>query len=112
MADQQTLNYYTPVARSQVIRPIKTDWLQCWLNGETPDAVALEQQGFQTHLYYAVVIYRTGSDAFNGAQFAAMLKNEASRRGIYGPVLAYGSAAVLFHPVEEPKQTMRLKHKT
>ena len=112
MADQHILNYYAPVMRHPVYRPAKTDWLYGWLGGETPDAAVLEQQGFQAHLYYAVVIYRTVSTSFTGAQFAALLQSEATRRGIVGPVLAYGSAAVLFHPVEEPKQTMRLKHKT
>ncbi|MEP7288677.1 MAG: helix-turn-helix domain-containing protein [Chloroflexota bacterium] len=112
MADQQTLNYYTPVSRTQIIRTGRTDWLQGWLNGDTPDPVVLEQQGFQEHLYYAVVIYRAASDSVNGPQFAALLQSEATRRGIFGPVITYGSAAVLFHPVEEPKQTMRLKHKT
>lgn len=112
MADQQTFNYYTPMVRSQAVRTTKTDWLQGWLRGETPDPAVLEQSGLQLHQYYAVVIYRAGSDAVGGAQFAALLQGEAARRGIVGPVLTHGTAAVLFHPVEEPKQTMRLKHKT
>ncbi len=114
MSETQTLNYYTPVARPQtpVQRPTKPDWLQAWLKGEMPDAATLELHGFQAQLYYSVVIYRAADDSVTGTQFAAMLQAEAVRRGITGPVLVHGSAAVLFHPVEEPKQTMRLKHKT
>ncbi len=112
MADNQTLNYYQSAARTPVVRTTRTDWLQAWLSGETPDSLTLEQQGFQTHLYYAVVIYRASGEALGGAQFASLLQGEANRRGINGPVLAHGAAGVLFHPVEEPKQTMRLKHKT
>ncbi len=112
MADQQTLNYYTPTARPPISRVNKPDWLQGWLNGETPDPTVLEQQGFQTHLYYSVVIYRVAGDLLGGTQFASLLQTEAVRQGISGPVLVYGASAVLFHPVEEPKQTMRLKHKT
>lgn len=112
MADQQTFNYYNSTLRTQAVRPAKADWLQRWLNGETPEMAVVEQLGFQPQLYYAVVIYRTASDAVAGPQFTAMMQHEANRRGIVGPVVNYGATAVLFHPVEEPKQTMRLKHKT
>lgn len=112
MADHQAFNYYTPAARQQTQRTTKPDWLQSWLRGENPDPLTLEQHGFQTHQYYAVVIYRTDSNRINGTQFAATLQTEAARRGISGPVVAHSNYAVLFHPVEEPKQTMRLKHKT
>src|SRR5947209_6179003 len=99
MADNQTLTYFQPASRVPVTR--RTDWLQSWLSGETPDSLTLEQQGFQAHLYYAVVIYRASGDALAGAQFASLLQGEATRRGINGPVLSHGAAAVLFHPVEE-----------
>src|SRR5437762_13951453 len=89
MADNQTLNYYQPAARTSVVRTTRTDWLQAWLSGETPDSLTLEQQGFQAHLYYAVVIYRDSGEALGGAQFAALLQGEANRRGINGPVLAH-----------------------
>src|SRR5258708_3804641 len=112
MANQQTFSYYTPAGRTPTVRPVKQDWLQNWINGENPDPALLEQQGYQAHSYYAVVIYRVAGELLNGTQFAAMLQNEAARRGIIGPVIGHGAAAVLFHPVEEPKQTMRLKHKT
>jgi purine catabolism regulator len=112
MVDHQALNYYTPTIRQQQHRPNRPDWLQGWLRGETPDATTLEQHGFQPHQYYAVVIYRANHENISGTQFAAILQTEAARRGISGPVVAHGSYAVLFHPVEEPKQTMRLKHKT
>src|SRR5262249_21316358 len=112
MADHQGFNYYSSSVRGPAMRTGKPDWLQNWLNGETPDPILLEQQGFQEHLYYAVVIYRAAGDTMNGQQFAGLLQSEAARRGISGPVVAYGQTAVLFHPVEEPKQTMRLKHKT
>lgn len=52
------------------------------------------------------------SPAISGAQFATLLHSEANRRGINGPVFAYGDQAVLFHPVEDPQQTTRLKRKT
>jgi purine catabolism regulator len=112
MVDHQVVNYYTPAVRQQQQRPNRPDWLQGWLRGETPDVTMLEQHGFQPHQYYAVVIYRVNTESVSGAQFAAILQAEAARRGINGPVVAHGSYAVLFHPVEEPKQTMRLKHKT
>ncbi len=112
MADHQAFTYYTPTVRQQTQRTNKPDWLQAWLKGETPDPSTLEQLGFQLHQYYAVVIYRANSDTISGTQFAAILQTEANRRGISGPVIAHSSYAVLFHPVEEPKQTMRLKHKT
>ncbi len=112
MADHVFSYSYTPLRGQAVRPPSKQEWLQGWLNGETPDPLVLEQYGFQPHQYYAVVIYRIGVDSVNGAQLAAMLHVEAARRGISGPILPYGAAAVLFHPVEEPQQTARLKLKT
>jgi purine catabolism regulator len=111
MADQ-ALNFNYVASRSQSIRTSKIDWLPAWLNGEIPDPMVLEQQGFQVLQFYAVVIYRPETDAMSGAQFASMLHAEATRRGISGPIMVHNNAAVLFHPVEEPRQTMRLKHKT
>lgn len=83
-----------------------------------PDASLLEQQGFQVNQYYAVVLYRpilnaTTSNLLSSAQLAALVHVEASRRNICGPVLAYENiSTVLFHPVEDPQQTTRLKRKT
>jgi purine catabolism regulator len=112
MADQ-VLNFNYIATRSpSSMRSTKTDWLQAWLNGEMPDALMLEQHGFQAQQFYAVVIYRPETDAITGEKLALLLQGEAARRGISGPVMAYNNAAVLFHPVEEPRQTMRLKHKT
>jgi PucR family transcriptional regulator, purine catabolism regulatory protein len=111
MADQAlNYGYNYAVTRSQTTR--KADWLQGWLNGETPETTNLEQQGFQAHQYYAVVIYRPDAETMTGSQLAQILQVEAARRGITGPILAYGGAAVLFHPVEDPQQTTRLKRKT
>jgi purine catabolism regulator len=111
MADQAFTYTYTPL-RNQPVRTNRQEWLQGWLNGDMPDPLVLEQYGFQPHQYYAVVIYQLGNDSINGAQFASMLHVEAARRGISGPILPYGGTAVLFHPVEEPQQTARLKLKT
>ena len=111
MADQ-VLNFNYIPSRNQPVRSTKVDWLQAWLKGEMPDAMLLEQYGFQAQQFYAVVIYRPESDTMTGEKFASMLHAEASRRGISGPILGYNNSAVLFHPVEEPRQTMRLKHKT
>ncbi|HLY24912.1 MAG TPA: helix-turn-helix domain-containing protein [Aggregatilineales bacterium] len=116
MAENQAINYYLPTARPQAQRnvtlPVGPNWLQDWLQGHTPDQAVLEQYGFQTQHFYAVVIYRAAGSSVNGEQFAGLLQAEANRRGIKGPVMPYESSAVLFHPVEEPRQTMRLKHKT
>ena len=110
MADYQTVNY--PVARPSTLRTGRSEWLQNWLDGNSPDLTFWEQQGFQPHLYYAVVIYKSNTNTINGTQFAALLHVEAARRGISGPVMAFGDHAVLFHPVEDPQQTARLKLKT
>jgi purine catabolism regulator len=110
MADQ-IINYTTLRSRP-TLRTGRTEWLQAWLDGETPDPMVLEQQGFQPQLYYAVVIYRHTHDNVPGQQFAMLLHMEASRRNISGPVVAYGAVGVLFHPVEDPQQTTRLKRKT
>jgi len=48
----------------------------------------------------------------SGSQFANLLHIEAVRRGVLGPVVAYDTMAVLFHPVENPQQTAHLKRKT
>jgi len=112
MADHQLLNYTYPATRSQNVRVAKAEWLSGWLNGETPDPIMLEQQGFHLHQYYAVVIYRINNNPLAGAPFANMLHVEAMRRGVMGPVVAYNTLAVLFHPVENPQQTAHLKRKT
>lgn len=117
MADQALTysNYSYPAAHNCTARSISTtkgDWLQGWLNGDTPDPIVLEQLGFQSHQYYAAVIYRVEPETLNGTQFASVLIAEASRRGISGPILPYGAMAVLFHPVENPQQTAHLKRKT
>jgi len=106
------VNLYTTTIAAQTVRLPKSDWLQNWRNGETPEPSLLEQCGINTHTFYAVVIYRSEGDSVGGPQLAALLQNEAVRCGISGPVFPYGSTAVLFHPVEEPRLTMRLKHKT
>jgi purine catabolism regulator len=117
VTDQQIVTSI-PV-RTPTLRSGRSEWLYRWLNGETPDAGTLEQHGFQNGQYYAVVIYRpvgnsaSISGSLSSAQLAALLHVEASRRNICGPVLAYeGASAVLFHPVEDPQQTARLKLKT
>ena len=97
------------------MRSGRTEWIHRWLEGETPDAGTLEQHGFQPAQFYAVVIYRPARDlnAVSSAQLTALLHAEAVRRNICGPVVAHEkSAAVLFHPVEDPQQTTRLKRKT
>lgn len=110
MADQ--IINYTALRSRTIMRTGRSEWLQTWLDGDTPEPTVLEQQGFHTHLYYAVVIYRHTYENVSGQQFATLLHMEASRRNISGPVVAHGSAAVLFHPVEDPQQTTRLKRKT
>jgi len=117
VTDQQLATQTT--SRTPNLRSGRTEWLQRWLEGETPDISLLEQQGFQTSQYYAVVIFRLAKNTssnlptINSSQLAAMLHVEASRRNICGPVIAYeGISAVLFHPVEDPQQTARLKLKT
>lgn len=94
------------------LRANRTDWLRAWLDSEPLEPGVFEQQGFHMHLYYAVVIYRQPNEFISGAQFASILHTEAGRRGVNGPVTAHGAVAVLFHPVEDPRQTTRLKHKT
>lgn len=111
MADQQ-LNFSALRTRSTTLRTHRTDWLQAWMDGEALDAAVLEQHGFQPALHYAVVIFRSPNETISGAQFAQQVHSEASRRGINGPVAPHESAAVLFHPVEDPQQTTRLKRKT
>lgn len=113
MADQalNTINY--AALRPRTMRTGRSEWLQAWLNGDAPDQMTLEQQGFQPNQYYAIVIYQPASDAATGAQFASMLHIEATRRRIaLGPTLAHGDVAVCFHPIENPQQTMALKRQT
>jgi len=121
VTDQQhAINAVGQPSRAVPFRSGRTEWLHRWLEGEAPDAALLEQYGFQADQYYAVVLYRptafhdhTLPQAANSAQFAALLQAEAIRRGVNGPVFAYDErAAVLFHPVEDPQQTTRLKRKT
>ncbi len=117
---QQATNAVGQPGRPVAPRSGRTEWLYRWLEGETPDAALLEQCGFQAGQYYAVVLYRPAlfpdhalSPAGSSAQFAKLLHTEANRRGINGPVFAYEDHAVaLFHPVEDPQQTTRLKRKT
>lgn len=117
---QQAINAVTQPSRAPTFRSARAEWLYRWLDGETPDPALLEQHGFQAAHYYAVVIYRpilfpdpSSTQAANSTQFAAFLHVEANRRGINGPVFAYDdNAAVLFHPIEDPQQTTRLKRKT
>jgi PucR family transcriptional regulator, purine catabolism regulatory protein len=112
MTDQQIANSNYVTLRARPVRTGRSEWLQQWLDGEMPEANVLEQYGFQTGQYYAVVIFRQNNENLNGIQFAALVNNEAARRNIYGPTMAHGTSAVLFHPVEEPRQTNRLKLKT
>lgn len=112
MTDSQ----FATQTRTPTMRSGRSEWLHRWLDGETPDAGLLEQQGFQPSQFYAVVIYRPtngSAHAISSAQLAALVHVEATRRNICGPVLTYENAsAVLFHPVEDPQQTTRLKRKT
>lgn len=108
MTDQST---YLP-ARIRTLRMGRSEWLHSWLEGETPDNTLLEQHGFQSHLYYAVVIFETRQETATSNQLSQLLHTEATRRMIHGPVVTFGNAAVLFHPVETPQQTTRLKWKT
>ncbi len=121
MTDQQhAINAVGQPSRAMPFRSGRAEWLYRWLEGETPDSAVLEQYGFQPEQYYAVVLYRPNvlpnhapAHAASSAHFAALLQAEASRRGINGPVLAYENiTAALFHPVEDPQQTTRLKRKT
>ncbi|RMF53277.1 MAG: hypothetical protein D6749_02730 [Chloroflexota bacterium] len=121
MTDQQyAINAVGQPGRAAPLRNGRAEWLHRWLEGETPDAALLEQYGFQPDQYYAVVLYRPMSfsehalsAAANGAQLVALLQTEANRRGINGPVCLYDNqTAALFHPVEDPQQTTRLKRKT
>lgn len=118
MSDQQLVSTLG-VPRMATLRSGRTDWIHRWLDGEMPDASTLDHHGFQASQYYAVAIYRPVREAANAsnpvtsAQLAAFLHTEASRRNICGPVFPYDTqAAVLFHPVEDPQQTTRLKRKT
>jgi purine catabolism regulator len=96
------------------LRSGRAEWLQRWLDGDMPEPSILEQQGFQPNQYYAVVIYRpAGTYALSAPQLATLVHVEAMRRNINGPVMGFDSlSAVLFHPVEDPQQTTRLKRKT
>ncbi|CAG0968913.1 MAG: helix-turn-helix domain-containing protein [Anaerolinea sp.] len=112
MTDQQIVS--STLVRTAPVRAIRHDWLLDWLAGEEIDTALLEQYGFQSGTYYAVVIYRPHHTAnMSSVQLAGILQSEAMRRNICGPVAAYeGDSAVLFHPVEDPQQTARLKLKT
>jgi len=112
MADHPTINFTYTAPRLPYTRAGRSEWLQHWMSGEAFDPSVLEGYGFQANLYYAVVIYRPRNEALNGVQFAAMVQQEAARRGICGPIFPHGTSAVLFHPVEDPQQTTRLKRKT
>jgi len=112
VADQHYLPSSNP--RLAAPRPVRSDWLSLWLGGESLDTTTLESAGFQADLYYAVVLYRPERKvAVNPTQFVTTLQTEAVRRNICGPVALYGQGtAVLFHPVEDPQQSARLKLKT
>ncbi|GAB4546890.1 MAG: hypothetical protein OHK0023_07260 [Anaerolineae bacterium] len=105
--------------RPTVARSNRPEWLSRWLQGETPDAAILEQVGLHPSQFYAIVIYRP-TQAFTlahnihtAAQFAAIVQSEAARRGINAPVMPHEPmSAVMFHPIEDPQQTTRLKRKT
>ncbi|MCS6871638.1 MAG: helix-turn-helix domain-containing protein [Anaerolineae bacterium] len=121
MTDQQhAINAVGQPSRPVPLRNGRAEWLHRWLEGETPDAASLEQYGFQAQQYYAVVLYRPAichdhalAQATNSVQLATLLQAEANRRGINGPVFAYDDrTTALFHPVEDPQQTTRLKRKT
>jgi purine catabolism regulator len=112
MTDHSSINYTYAAPRIPYARAGRSDWLQLWLDGETFDPASLESLGFQPNQYYAVVIYRPRNDTFSGPQFTVMVQQESARRGINGPLFPYENSAILFHPVEDPQQTTRLKRKT
>src|SRR5579859_730012 len=112
MADHPILNFNYAAPRVPYTRTGRSEWLTHWIAGETFDAAVLAGLGFQINQHYAVVIYRPRGEGLNGVQFAAMVQQEAARRGISGPIFPHETAAVLFHPVEDPQQTARLKCKT
>ncbi len=112
MVDYQSGLGYGNYARSSTVRAGRSDWLEGWLAGEMPDSALMEQIGFQPHQFYAVVVYRLSVAPEPNTPFVAMLQAEASKRRLSGPVLTYQDAAVLFHPVEDPQQTQRLKRLT
>src|SRR5260370_38993163 len=93
MANKKPINYHAPTARPPISRANKPDWLQGWLNGETPDPTVLEQQGFQTHLYYSVVIYRVAGDLIGGTQVSRLRQTQPVRQGHSCPVLMYVATA-------------------
>ncbi len=112
MAEYPNALNYSGYNRPASARNHRNDWIENWLNGETPDAALLEQYGFQMHQFYAVVVYRLNGNLVPSVQFAATLQAEAAKRRLNGPVITYRDTAVLFHPVEDPQQTQRLKRLT
>ncbi len=112
------MDYYSGqgYTRQAAPRAVRTDWIEHWLAGASPDSVLLEQQGFVPQQYYAVVVYRLAGNAPLTAQMTAQcvasLQQEASKRRLSGTVLIYHDSAVLFHPVEDPQQTQRMKRLT
>jgi len=112
MADQPIFNYNYTAPRVPFARTGRSEWLTHWIAGETFDSTFLEGLGFQSNQYYAVVIYQPRGESLSGLQFATMVQQEAGRRSISGPIFPLETSAVLFHPVEDPQQTARLKLKT
>ncbi len=114
MADYQ--GSYAGYARStmpRVSQAERTDnWIENWLNGGTPESALWDQYGFQPQQFYAVVIYRVVGPTPAHPQWATILGQEAVRRHVNGPVLSYHESGVLFHPIEDPQQTQRLKRLT
>lgn len=112
MAEYPNALNYSSYNRPASARSNRHDWVEDWLNGIMPDAAQLEQYGFQMNQFYGVVVYRVSGNLVPSNQFAMMLQAEAIKRRLNGPVLAFRDTAVLFHPVEDPQQTQRLKRLT
>jgi len=112
MAENQAINYCVPLAWVQTRESAPPPILPIWLQGKTPDLAAFEQHGLQLQHFYSAAIYQAADASINGQQFAELLQIAATWRGIDGPVMPYENSAVLFHLVEEPRQTMRLKRQT
>jgi PucR family transcriptional regulator, purine catabolism regulatory protein len=106
VADQQTFISTS----TRLTRPQRTDWLTRWVTGEVPEAALWEQPHVVPDQYYAVVIYRPQGN-INAGHMVALLAQETASKRLLCPIFPYADQVVLFHPVEDPSQTARLKNK-